>query len=1283
MSHQTIKLNALNKTLNGREAFDWCISRVYSHNQTIWLKFSHNQFLVGKKDDVNLCPDFWLTSGSGTNRKRTGKIANIYEYLRERSQTLEGGVFYLPGKPGDYPLKEFCQASSDIGAELDWGTHDEQWEQINRFVSLSGLYPDSAINSGGKSVHPHWRGNSDFPMNQWIYLRRLLAIIVLGDPAVCNPHQPMRLAGFLRKEKNKEQVLEYWGDHQYSYDEFIDGFKRAYNKLDLTFPVTITDDWWRTTLRPILTSTLNAPEKYSRLRHVLVDGLDGYEKQLLEEHRQQQQRLQLKQLSKKHYDTTNNLIELVKEAEARLGSDGFNWSGHRWKWSGITRARGCCPWHESKSGTAGWIAPRRGEGGWGYACPSCTDNRQIGAFAYWWYLQHGLNAAYPSGRKWVEAATEFCSYAGITVPETQWGINEQGLPEPVTDSGAAALFRAQKNVAQRQKQSFFEHIAQKVLKVSRHWRKGFGASVVEQKAAAIKDQPPSIIKYTDNMPLPTPNDYQGKAAPRILFETCYKNKITPVYLELKRLGWRGAWDRSYTGSGKSYRITEIAQDVIYLDVNYKNPSIDKIKDQFVIMPTRHDGMLLTLEGRLVRAKTEEEKTSAALKSNCINADLLNTIHQLGYDIEGSGGEGHPPNPICAMCPFWNQRVKVGDKYIPLCRTERGDGYGFLYERMEAMASSAAGTNAAAYPDQLPVPQEPSFDEEGNEIPLDGLDLRKKILAWEEASLLVTGVREISAKLTDYDRAIATIVSLIPELSHLAHQLNPIRELIEGGYKLGVEMAQKLDEKNYVPGQKKSNKYYGLSQGDLLELIGQCPQEILGTDFIEKIESALSFHNILVKPDSVRALENGGKWSSHAEKLWAAAARTAMQREANALSYQNVKNLPSNWLLHFLLIWAKLEPGIFKLEKNGHLTISIPDARHQKLANAAGFNLFLDATGDKKQTCLTLGLDPNTIIEVEEIAPMFDNLTVYNINLPGMKSNNWSNTCTEELQEFLKQTINQYGEDNVGIIGQKCHADSLGYKHWFGKDERGTNHFKGLKVLICLGTPWDNWGSVRDRYWLLNGHLDGLQEYYQAQVKEKFRQTAGRQRVHLQPDREFIIIFVGTEQDLSYLGDTGALVINQDMLEFCPTAAPLRQQQKFKLLTFAKQLMITGQKITQELLAAGLGVTQSCVSKLFKGETLSWKDFQKLFQDVFNDPVGTGIISLNQITDSFLRTWLGLAETYPIEMGREFVAAIKVLGINNFLRELKQEDAATQAGILSLITPLVEGGWEMAQQFLEA
>ena len=232
--------------IKGLEGFKEILrfTRPVNDSREIWLKLGHNKFVVGNYTTDGHFP-IWSTSGSGRNRKKTKQHPDCWEYISNWAKNNDGGVFFIPTQPSGYPIKSAISFSDDVAAELDEGTAQQQWDKIAEFVKISGLEPAYIIHSGSKSYHPHWKATDHLPIAQTIYLRQLLCIALNSDTAIANPHQPMRIAGFYRKEKGREQTLEYSSDSRYSYDEFITGIKAYFKVKNLPFPKDISSERWR------------------------------------------------------------------------------------------------------------------------------------------------------------------------------------------------------------------------------------------------------------------------------------------------------------------------------------------------------------------------------------------------------------------------------------------------------------------------------------------------------------------------------------------------------------------------------------------------------------------------------------------------------------------------------------------------------------------------------------------------------------------------------------------------------------------------------------------------------------------------------------------------------------------------------------------------------------------------------------------------------------------------------------------------------------------------------
>lgn len=425
MTQEFLKL--LRNPLTGEAAFKAWIYLTFRTGDTIWFKFGHNKFYKGKVlSNGNV--EIWGTRGDGENRRLTSEhYLDGYGFLSQLASNNNGGVFFLPGKPEENPLKIYCTASNDIGGEMDDGTNDEQWARVELVSQYSGLVFASIVGSGGKSIHPRLALTVSVPIAQWQYYQRLLAIVLIGDPAVTNPHQPMRVPGFFRREKGKEQTLEFHSYEIYTPTELESGFEKCFEKLNFTWhrQTEFSEVRWSEIQSILASKVLSREEKEQLVRETLAlpeaELPTNKRKRELEERRKQREQV--------NASSSYDLLNLVEQANQKLGSDAFDWTGHNFKWSG-DKARGGCPWHESSTGNAGWVAPyHKKPGQYGYACPTCTENKQIDGFAYWFYQKHKRVTPYPEGKQWVEAAKDYCAFAGIVIPEYvknyQYNNNEQ------------------------------------------------------------------------------------------------------------------------------------------------------------------------------------------------------------------------------------------------------------------------------------------------------------------------------------------------------------------------------------------------------------------------------------------------------------------------------------------------------------------------------------------------------------------------------------------------------------------------------------------------------------------------------------------------------------------------------------------------------------------------------------------------------------------------------------------------------------------------------------------
>ncbi len=105
------------------------------------------------------------------------------------------------------------------------------------------------------------------------------------------------------------------------------------------------------------------------------------------------------------------------------------------------------------------------------------------------------------------------------------------------------------------------------------------------------------------------------------------------------------------------------------------------------------------------------------------------------------------------------------------------------------------------------------------------------------------------------------------------------------------------------------------------------------------------------------------------------------------------------------------------------------------------------------------------------------------------------------------------------------------------------------------------------------------------------------------------------------------------------------------------------KITQVAIAKGLNISQGWISQLFKGQSLTWTEFRKIFQSLYKSITETKIITPVDVKNEFLREFLDLD---PIEMIEQTVKEIREYGVEAFCELLNLAASDVRMGILGIL-----------------
>lgn len=809
-------------------------------------------------------------------------------------------------------------------------------------------------------------------------------------------------------------------------------------------------------------------------------------------------------------------------------------------------------------------------------------------------------------RTYASAEPDEATYAAYK----QWEDEQEHIEEAIAES------------------TLTHQVTQLFKRVSRHLDtafKGFGRK--PQPKTPVKS--PQVLHYSKE-PLPKPQDFTGSEPPRIIFKSGTRLEVLAL---LKELGWSVVCDRSFMGTGKShdagslYPAPDGTNKIWYFDLNHRNPSTAPV-ESMCDMPVRHNGMV-PIRGRFTPKGKPHLRWASPdeiplIPSLCHNAELFIKLKEKGYSVDvfkeivtDDENRAQERNPICKRCQFAGK-----------CHRETGEGYGYLYERRMAMERRRIRASL----DSAPSLSNYEYDED---------------LAFvEEASRVLRGTQTLSA----YHWELAALWARVERYSPTVfRQLQPLRFAL-------------VDAINGCFDRHQGGINRGTDHETLLANL-PLPQDFPNlADAIAALSSAMpTIKELVEEPDTVTGL--GGKWRSIGQT-----ARNLFKAQANRETRDNIDNVPPNILVDVLEVWAGFKPGALRVfGKKLHVTTR--DTRHGDILGSMKFVDLLDATADKQVLAQIIGVDPNSIIEIQQDLPSLDNLTVVNVNMRGMSSRQISDSCKGRQKAFLEWVMQTHDPQEIRVIANKL-DEHLPLDGWWFNDNRSTNAYQDAGVIVAFNTPRTNLGVIQDEYRTLFSTLDGFNEYYQNLVKAEIIQLIGRPRAHLNPEKQFTIYLVGTDFDASFLSKEGVNVVNVEAFELCPQAGTQIEQTRFRILEAVRQLTNSGvaiASITQQAVAQISGVTQGRISQI-ASLLGGWKAFKKILAALLG--LYRDVNNLEELTDE--EKWL--AETYlPLVVNEtdsealsEIGIALKAYGVKGFLRILQSSPLPTQIRLLSRI-----------------
>ncbi|BDA71539.1 hypothetical protein CAL7716_057050 [Calothrix sp. PCC 7716] len=727
-----------------------------------------------------------------------------------------------------------------------------------------------------------------------------------------------------------------------------------------------------------------------------------------------------------------------------------------------------------------------------------------------------------------------------------WGQYTKDAADPDEYNGAIEIITwSEFEAIHRSTQNHFEDIKHELSKLGRYLSKqfkGFGEAPVSTTKLA-----PVCVHIYKLGNLPTQQEYIDLGLPKIQYTS---EQRLSIWLESVEKQWHDILDLSAPGLGKSYTAgLTVAEDfeverLYYLAADHRNPTTETVEQNYVDLVIRHNGLEIdetrkTACGEPFLVHPRKFANVKLTPGNCHRHHLFNELKAKNIPHIESGD-----SPICLGCSLFKA-----------CQTSSGYGFGFRNQRCHVLAAP----QIRAHPDSLPSAEEYKYSECG--------------MFWDEASTLLKTHTSISVTLADFNQTIGQLAIENPEA---LEELRPVLTVIKS------LLSQEL---------KPSNRY-GFDNSAIWELLPYCPANL--SEIVEELEEDLApdldFLRESADKVSIEGLEGGAK---KAAKF----ANRIFRQENNQLTKTALQEVTLNWLAPLLQVWGKEKVGAFRCE-HGVLSIYTPNLRHREVALNAAFNIYLDATMRTEDLALKLGVNKDTILQIEQVKPTYENLTIIQVMGMGKVGKDRRESMDARVSALKKELISKH--PNLQFIEWKKHASNYDGYHF--RDGRGINRFKDADSLCSVGVPYPNLGELAIEYHLLTGvevSLDtkdvdaGFQMFVGAKVEAEILQEAGRLRSHLRPEEELYYYFIG-DHDLSFLL-AELTSVNFERIEavsITPLSGTVGQQTKWLLASAYKQLVENGKKVTQAAIAEIVGITQERVSQISK-ELGGWKALKEL------------------------------------------------------------------------------------------
>lgn len=622
-----------------------------------------------------------------------------------------------------------------------------------------------------------------------------------------------------------------------------------------------------------------------------------------------------------------------------------------------------------------------------------------------------------------------------------------------------------------------------------------------------------------------------------------------IWGEAALCGVKNVIDRSGVGSGKSYAAGNLkpfnldAERLIYLSSQHRNAPTKSL-GYWQDLPSRHNGLVAdekiknpdgTSKTRLPKGN---EKPNVC--GNCKYAAKFNEAIAANLDHEET-------KAICRVCEFGKKLDSDGKVTSNLCATEEGDGYGFKFQRWQALKSPYLRAHPASLPSTEP-------DEDGNSF----YDNAALFVDEAEAEVLSASAKEIIITESKLKNTFADLEISSPELFDL---IAPVRRAL-------YQLIKKSDKQEIGRYGKNDNVLRGFFNYQIASQSQNPTIFLKDTDEAKQIESSVS-----------KALAQN------------------LEKEIAAKGIDNLEFKPQ-WLTDFLRVLKSESYG--SMSFNGSLVLRVRNPRINEIFQASKFNIFADATANVDRLIDLLGLDKSEVLTIQESTLIHENLTITQIDF---ERDIQAGDRSIELQQRIDCTMAEVKtrHKNVKAFNRKENAKE-GDLTIFA-DNRGVNHASKTEALVAVGDVYAHKGAIASDYQLIYGRspeIDGSDEdynaYYLQRCQAEIVQMVGRLRSGRRTDECHYYHFGNSKIDMGFLLSAfpGCQFERVKAGTFCPDAATKDIRYKTQIITEAINLVQKGAKLTQKALGQVLGIDQSNVSRFFKSNlAIAFKSFKNL------------------------------------------------------------------------------------------